>query len=470
MGGRVAREVLWDKLLDNCICGLLFLILARAGAVLHAGLLLIQQAVLQGASIRAVTAAVVLLVKVCAIPFSFFMRQGRKHQKGVLFQMCVLMWLFCLSGCQGLAVPAGSRAEFNCTVENLQRSQWRVKKADGTVQAFAHGGVVYTGYTGKFSLDYHSGLSGNNTIYFQTLILMEATVDDDGQYRCEEEGDIITATDLTVETIPVLRLAINNTVTSTDIDVVLSQEVAVDCIAEGGKPLVTLSWWINGEEKSGHFIDNPPPSTERVTSTIHLLPTMEYEILTCVASGQTATPQTNVSAGLNVQYKPTCILGITNGTNAYVLTCSCSANPVVQTYKIYVNDSLFNQAMVATLPSEKGGTVFCHAKNDVGSFVTPPETLKPFHGIGPVQQQSKSSLIVGLCVTGIFVIGIFSLALGAIIWCHKRTKAAEKRADDNRDAAIDAAKIAQRKAQELSMQQTPEKVPMMEGNSEQVGD
>ncbi|KAJ8034655.1 hypothetical protein HOLleu_21583 [Holothuria leucospilota] len=101
MGGREATEVLWDELLDNRICGLLFLILARAGAVIHAGLLLIQQAILQGASIRAVTAAIVLLVKVCAIPFSFFMRQGRKHQKGELFQMCVLMWLFCLSGCQG---------------------------------------------------------------------------------------------------------------------------------------------------------------------------------------------------------------------------------------------------------------------------------------------------------------------------------------------------------------------------------
>ncbi|KAJ8034111.1 Sodium-dependent phosphate transport protein 2A [Holothuria leucospilota] len=102
MGGREAREVLWDKLLDNRICGLLFLILARAGAVLHAGLLLIEQAVLLGASIRAsVTAAVVLLVQVCAIPLSFFMRQGRKYQKGGLFQMCVFVLQFCLSDCQG---------------------------------------------------------------------------------------------------------------------------------------------------------------------------------------------------------------------------------------------------------------------------------------------------------------------------------------------------------------------------------
>ncbi|KAJ8018863.1 Immunoglobulin superfamily member 5 [Holothuria leucospilota] len=374
---------------------------------------------------------------------------------GETFLKCVLTWLCCLPGRQGMTILEGNPAEFNCTVETLQTSLWQVKRPDGTFEAIAQNGVLYSHYREKFQLEIQNELSGNNTSYFQTLTLDEVTVDDDGQYRCEEEGQIRTVTNLTVEIPPVLQLKRENLTVSTDMDVVFNEQVTITCIAEGGKPPVRLSWKVNGQEKTGPFIGNSPPSRDRrVTSVIYYQPTLDDNRLTCVASGQQVIPEQEISVDINVQYILNCLIVITNETNAFIITCSCEANPEVEKYMIYVNKTLFSENQEAKLPSEKGATVFCIATNKVANYTTKEVELKPFHEEVPAHV-TRFALIICLFVAGMVVVIVVIVAVVCICRKMKDVDKAEAHATEAREEAT-RFEMSQKTFLELAMKPLPD--------------
>ncbi|KAJ8034657.1 Nectin-1 [Holothuria leucospilota] len=357
--------------------------------------------------------------------------------EGRILAFILIVCNLCMRCCEGdtarnETIAENSLAQFSCNVEDISTTIWLFtgRKEVANSESISQGDIVYPKFEDKFEIEMSSYNSSS-----ELNLKFNVTEEDEGLYLCQEGGTNKAQFRLTVEIPPVLQLKRENLTVSTDMDVVFNEQVTITCIAEGGKPPVRLSWKVNGQEKTGPFIDNSPPSPDRrITSVIHYQPTLDDNRLACVASGQQVISEQEVSVGINVQYLLNCLIVVTNDTNAFIITCSCEANPDVEKYMIYVNKTLFSENQEAKLPSEKGATVFCIATNKVANYTTKEVELKPFHEEVPAHV-TRVALIIWLSVAGIIVVIVVIVAVVCICRKMKDVDEAEAHAKEAREEA-----------------------------------
>ncbi|XP_071843169.1 uncharacterized protein [Apostichopus japonicus] len=261
----------------------------------------------------------------------------------------------------------------------------------------------------------------DNTVTM-TLEVISADEETEGQYSCQEQGNDIVIGNLIVEIPPQLMLKKDGVKLNESIDVVFTEEVQIQCVAAEGKPSVSLSWQVNGEEKTAGVTTDMSREDERIISSmINYIPNKDDETLSCITSGQEVIPSQQATVSINVMYAPSCSILVTNETsNQFRVICACDANPVVSGYKIWVNNSLYREAMEVFLPSTDPAIVSCSASNDVGTDTSEEMKLEPFHVDQP-PSTTRVALIVA--IPAVFIVLVIGIVLLVV---YLRARRAEK--------------------------------------------
>ncbi|KAL0869284.1 hypothetical protein ABMA27_007546 [Loxostege sticticalis] len=127
----------------------------------------------------------------------------------------------------------------------------------------------------------------------------------------------------------------------------------VKCIANGAYPQPDLSWWLDHKHLTQHSNQSWSNSTRTSVSFLELTPTVvdNEATLACVATNPAMAPSRGSKADvitLNVTYSPIVeISRVDDGSltevvelDSLALECEVKANPPVDTFKWYFNDSL----------------------------------------------------------------------------------------------------------------------------------
>ncbi|PIK36105.1 putative kin of IRRE-like protein 1-like [Apostichopus japonicus] len=265
----------------------------------------------------------------------------------------------------------------------------------------------------------------DNTVTM-TLEVISADEETEGQYSCQEQGNDIVIGNLIVEIPPQLMLKKDGATLNESIDVVFTEEVQIQCVAAEGKPSVSLSWQVNGEEKTAGVSTDMSREDERIISSmINYIPNKDDETLSCITSGQEVIPSQQATVSINVMYAPSCSILVTNETsNQFRVICTCDANPAVSGYKILVNNSLYQEAEQVFLPSTDPAIVSCSASNEIGTGTSEEKNLEPFHVDQP-PSTTRVALIVA--IPAVFIVLVIVIVLYIV---YKKARRAEKSKED----------------------------------------
>ncbi|PIK61014.1 hypothetical protein BSL78_02065, partial [Apostichopus japonicus] len=161
---------------------------------------------------------------------------------------------------------------------------------------------------------------------------------------------------------------INNGTAS--INVKLDQDITIQCVAEGGRPLVSLGLEINGNPNIHGIAVNE--TFNAVISTLHYRPKEGDTVISCTTSGQTAIPHIRRQTSLNIMYKPRCISQFSND----FFTCHCTSNPAANV-TILINGSHNVYSQTVTLNFQYPVNLSCLAINSIGKTTTEAELFLP---------------------------------------------------------------------------------------------
>ncbi|XP_071843668.1 uncharacterized protein [Apostichopus japonicus] len=135
------------------------------------------------------------------------------------------------------------------------------------------------------------------------LLILNATLDMEGYYDCVEGGMTKSSVLLSVEVPPIVTLKIDNgshVINNGSINVRLNQEIVIQCVAEGGRPLVSLGLEINGNPEVHGIAVNE--TRNAVISTLYYRPKEGDTVISCTTSGQIAIPDIRRQTSLNIVY------------------------------------------------------------------------------------------------------------------------------------------------------------------------
>ncbi|XP_063073851.1 B-cell receptor CD22-like [Engraulis encrasicolus] len=238
----------------------------------------------------------------------------------------------------------------------------------------------------------------------KTFIILATRLDDSGDYYCRAENTI-GQQDSPVVSVQVSYAPRNTTVLVTPPGQIREgSSVTLTCSTDAYPPPYTYSWY-----KAGAMI--PQEDRENLTfSNIQPENHGQYYCQAVNAIGQQDSP----SVSVEVLYKPvkTAILnaprGVIHKGVSVSLTCSSDANPPVENYAWFKNESSSpvgsgQQFTISNISSEDAGQYYCEARNTHGAGNSPPVSItveaEQSHVMFAVVAAAVCGVLCLLCVT-----------------------------------------------------------------------
>ncbi|PIK33304.1 hypothetical protein BSL78_29879 [Apostichopus japonicus] len=285
-------------------------------------------------------------------------------------------------------VAVGNLVSLACVVGTIDQTVWAVKRNKSTLKTLSLSDQIFDNKNMELTI---ASISDSGSFSYN-LIILNATLDMEGDYDCMERGVTKSRYYLvwkrTFQTTfsfshvvkcfliavpPILTLKIDNgshVINNGSINVRLNQEIAIECVAEGGRPLVSLGLEINGKPEVHGIAVNE--TFDAVISTLHYRPKESDTVISCTTSGQTAIPDIRRQTSLNIVYKPRCISQFIND----FFTCHCTSNPAANV-TILINGSHNVYSQTVTLNFQYPVNLSCLAINSIGKTTTEAELFLP---------------------------------------------------------------------------------------------
>ncbi|XP_071843647.1 uncharacterized protein [Apostichopus japonicus] len=268
-------------------------------------------------------------------------------------------------------VAVGNLVSLACAVGALDHTVWAVKRNESPPKALSLSDQIFDNKNMELTI---ASISDSGSFSYNLLIL-NASQDMEGYYNCVEGGVTKSTVFLSVEVPPIVTLKVDNRSHdinngTASINVKLDQDITIQCVAEGGKPLVSLGWEINGNPEIHGIAVNE--TFHAVISTLHYRPKEGDTVISCTTSGQIAIPDIRRQTSLNIVYKPRCISQFIND----FFTCHCTSNPAANV-TILINGSHNVYSQTVTLNFQYPVNLSCLAINSIGKTTTEAELFLP---------------------------------------------------------------------------------------------
>ncbi|XP_071843649.1 uncharacterized protein [Apostichopus japonicus] len=307
-------------------------------------------------------------------------------------------------------VAVGNLVSLVCAVGALDHTVWAVKRNESPPKALSLSDQIFDNKNMELTI---ASISDSGSFSYNLLIL-NASQDMEGYYNCVEGGVTKSTVFLSVEVPPIVTLKVDNgshdiNNGTASINVKLDQDITIQCVAEGGKPLVSLGWEINGNPEIHGIAVNE--TFHAVISTLHYRPKQGDTVISCTTSGQTAIPDIRRQTSLNIVYKPRCISQIIND----FFTCHCTSNPAANV-TILINGSHNVYSQTVTLNFHYPVNLSCLAINSIGKTTTEAELFLPNvnHSIPDVYDPTT---VLPKQLTSLYTIGIPICSMGFLLAC-----------------------------------------------------
>ncbi|XP_071843639.1 uncharacterized protein [Apostichopus japonicus] len=196
-------------------------------------------------------------------------------------------------------VALGNSVSLACAVSTIYQTVWAVKRNVVPPKILSLSGQIFDNKTMELKI---ASISDSSSFSYN-LIILNATLDMEGDYDCAEGGMTKSSVLLSVEVPPIVTLKIDNgshVINNGSINVRLNQEIVIQCVAEGGRPLVSLGLEINGNPEVHGIAVNE--TRNAVISTLYYRPREGDTVISCTTSGQTAIPDIRRQTSLNIVY------------------------------------------------------------------------------------------------------------------------------------------------------------------------
>ncbi|XP_071843648.1 uncharacterized protein [Apostichopus japonicus] len=307
-------------------------------------------------------------------------------------------------------VAVGNLVSLACAVGALDHTVWAVKRNESPPKALSLSDQIFDNKNMELTI---ASISDSGSFSYNLLIL-NASQDMEGYYNCVEGGVTKSTVFLSVEVPPIVTLKVDNRSHdinngTASINVKLDQDITIQCVAEGGKPLVSLGWEINGNPEIHGIAVNE--TFHAVISTLHYRPKEGDTVISCTTSGQIAIPDIRRQTSLNIVYKPRCISQFIND----FFTCHCTSNPAANV-TILINGSHNVYSQTVTLNFQYPVNLSCLAINSIGKTTTEAELFLPNvnHSIPDVYD---STTVLPKQLTSLYTIGIPICSMGFLLAC-----------------------------------------------------
>ncbi|KAJ8024494.1 hypothetical protein HOLleu_34416 [Holothuria leucospilota] len=314
---------------------------------------------------------------------------------------------------KNLTVVVNSTTEMYCTVEDYQFALWLFSPSEttGAPVTLSSAGGVFNTHDYSLIIQHKEGFTTYNLIIYNTTENMQ------GIYTCREQGVSKAVITLIVEDPPEVWIEEDGSKLRGIINVTLSKNYDLTCIASGEVSKGWLSWERNSRNLSDEVTYQK--SEKEVSSILRYSPLTGDTRLTCIFSGQIAVPSIKVVLQVNVLYPPYCNLSTSvNHLNQLMVYCSCVGNPEVSTVYIIVNDSLHTKDEVS-ISSKYPAYLNCFAENDFGQLSNKP-THKYKPSPIPITMMESQFPIRWVILTLSFILLLLCSLLGIIIFRKKR--------------------------------------------------